>query len=86
MVSPAPIQVGPESDDGRTGLDWEWVQRYYMRMGTYEDLMTPAIVLCPDAFMIRDLRTSAGEQTAIVYQPSPPHLLSVLAEMECWRW
>lgn len=26
--------------------------------------MTPAIVLCPEAFMILDLSTSAGEQTA----------------------
>lgn len=32
--------------------------------GTYEVLMTPAMVACPEAFMIRDFNTSAGEQTA----------------------
>jgi hypothetical protein len=34
------------------------------RVETYEVLMTPAMVLCPEAFMILDLSTSAGEQTA----------------------
>jgi len=31
---------------------------------TYEVLITPAIVACPEAVIIRDLSTSAGEQTA----------------------
>jgi hypothetical protein len=31
---------------------------------TYEVLITPAIVACPEAVMIRDFSTSAGEQTA----------------------
>jgi hypothetical protein len=31
---------------------------------TYEVLITPAIVACPEAVIIRDFSTSAGEQTA----------------------
>ena len=31
---------------------------------TYESLITPAIVAFPEAVMIRDLITSAGEHTA----------------------
>ena len=48
----------------KTSIPWE-IGGGDRERGTYEDLITPAMVACPEAVMIRDFSTSAGEQTAI---------------------